>query len=295
MIYTDCERSSTLTATPASIANSASHQHLNILSSHLNSSEYLATATAMALSPKYNTAFTVTNLLNPVLEESYKKQQLHHQLQHHGHHGHHHNHDNFILQSYRSNNSCGNSITPSSSSSSSSSSSNSSVSSTSSMQSIKHPSPSHSSHSLPPHPSLCNYQNSPNSSSFPANSHSIAAPNASNGSNASGLSLPTSANPNPYFSYASNQFTSPLGSSQNQMANNFTSHHPYGLSSAYQSPYCNTIVNSNSTIAGSANESENYANAQLQYSNGSASAWYPTPGDPRFASNYISFERLIQE
>jgi hypothetical protein len=55
MLYPECEQKfSGHAATPAA-------QHLGLLSPHLSGADYAA----MSLSPKYNTAFSVTSLLNP--------------------------------------------------------------------------------------------------------------------------------------------------------------------------------------------------------------------------------------
>lgn len=140
MLYSECEQKFSMNH-----HNQSTNQHLSILP-HINNADYLATA-AMSLSPKYNTAFSVTNLLNPVLEETYKKQQLQqqHQLIQQ-------QQQQEFLQSYQNRTN----LTSNGSSNSSSSSS------TSSVQSTKHPSPSHSAHSVT-NPS--GYQNSPTSAS----------------------------------------------------------------------------------------------------------------------------------
>lgn len=145
MLYSECEQKFGLNQT-------STNQHLNILPN----ADYLATA-GMSLSPKYNTAFSVTNLLNPVLEDSYKKSQFQQQEA-----------SNFLNSytnrvSHLATDSSGNST----SNSHSSSSSTSSTTSVQSNANPKHPSPSNSAHS---HPSI--YQNSPTShTSDPAASY----------------------------------------------------------------------------------------------------------------------------
>lgn len=293
MIYAECERNGTLVP---SQTNPSNHHNLNILSSHLNNPDYLATA-AMALSPKYNTAFSVTNLLNPVLEESYKKQQQQHQqqlqLQTQDASN---SFSQALVQSYQnSRNATSNLLSASSTASSSSSSSSSSASSStpssssnsnssnSSSINVKH-SPTHNIQ----HPSFGNYQAS-SFSSVPSSNSSISSSSSSSSSSNSSNCPPIA---NPYFNYqAATQFSSSIhpGShlNPNQGLNNpnssHLSHH-YNLQQYTNSAYCNGIGGVGSS---SSNDNENmgYVNSQIQsYSNPPAS-WYPSPNsDPRFAS-----------
>lgn len=93
MIYSECDRNNNTNSN--STSNNANHQHhlqtqhhqqsataspySTSSSSSSSSSDYMATAG----SPKYTTSFTVSSLLNPaIIEESYRKQQLQHQLHH---------------------------------------------------------------------------------------------------------------------------------------------------------------------------------------------------------------------
>ncbi|CAF0739286.1 unnamed protein product [Brachionus calyciflorus] len=253
MIYPECDRNIGGTVSNhhlhhPSLQNDPSHQHLNLLQNHLSNPEYLASAAAIsALSPKYNTAFNVTNLLNPVLEESYRKQQIQQQQQLLD------STSNFQAYQNRSNmNSTGSSTTPSSTTSSSSSSSSSNNS-----HNQKQDSP------LGVHPSICNYQPATSPNSF---SPSVVQPSPTG--NNSSLN-------NPYFNYSTNQFihsnslVNPQAAAAHYSTNNYS--HYYN-----NSPYCpNGTTGLNQT-----NENDSYLNPQLQYANNSA--WYSNPNDPRF-------------
>lgn len=277
MLYSECEQK----FGHLNHQNTPASQHLNILSPHLNTQDYLASA-AMSLSPKYNTAFSVSNLLNPVLEESYKKQQLQqqHLLQQQQQEA-----SNFLYSQTRQ------TLASNGSSASSSSSSSSNSSTSSSNQSTKHPSPSHSAHSGT-HSSI--YQNSPTSaSSFTSaiqpslGSLCSSGSNSSltNGSGSTGSTSGTNSNSltaglaNQYFNYQNSQF----GQYGHQIPSGSSGQHNYN---AYNSPYCNSNnMNQNLT------ESEAYANSQLQYSNtGSQNPWYSNPNDPRFTMSRFGLE-----
>ena len=278
MLYSDCEQKYT----------PSSNQHKL---PHLTNADYLTSA-AMSLSPKYNTAFSVTSLLNPALEETYK---ISSQFHHHHHHHHNQQHDlatsNF-LNSYSNRNNTNNSTTTNNNASSSSSS----VSSTSSSiinSSTKHPSPSNSAHSGT-HPSL--YQNSPTSQLEPEFSRFTSAIQpalgslCSSGSNSSSSAASTTTpavppgsgfNPaglaNPYFNYSNNQFSS-FHHSGNNIGHQSSAHHQYN---AYNQAYTNGNIGQNFA------ESDGYPNTQLQYSSGGPQAWYPNPNDPRFSSKLV--------
>lgn len=235
MIYPECDRNTVPVSAhhlhqqqSAGVDTSHHHQHLNLLHNHLNSADYAAAISA--LSPKYNTAFNVTNLLNPVLEDSYRKQQLQQQLD-----------VNFQSYPNRTNmNSSGSSSTPSSTTSSSSSSSSS--------ISVKQESPL----SLGVHANMCGYA--------PAGSPESFSPNVVQPSPTS--SAATAPLQNPYFNYAaSNQFSNSLVGppvSHYAAANSYS--HYYNTS-----PYC-----SNPAAAAAESDSYSqlqYANNSAWYSN----------------------------
>jgi hypothetical protein len=218
MLYPDCERAGGNVQ-----MSQAAHQHLNLLSSHLNQADYLATA-AMALSPKYNTAFNVTSLLNPVLEESYRKQQ---EAYHHHHQQQQQQHqfksEPLAQQSRASNNmsggSTGSASTPSSLSSSSSSSSvkhpspinaTASASSSSSVTSNQQPSATAAASSSSSYQTSTTPTSSASSSSFSSASLIVPSPSLPGAGTALSAAAPSSNNTNipSYFNYqsSSNQF-----------------------------------------------------------------------------------------
>ncbi len=282
-------------------STAAAHQHLNLLSSHLNQqqADYLASA-AMALSPKYNSAFTVTNLLNPVLEESYKKQN---DLTS--------NFQQVLSQSYQTNrntnssnnnnpanntaNSASNNSTSSSTNSSSSttptnasSSSNSSASNSSSSSSSSTPSSSSSSSSSSVS-SLSSINNLKNNTSPLSSLNQPTHPSSLMNGNypASFCPLPSSAgsvNGTAYFNYphahqSANQFNSSISQS---MSNTPHSHHAYGgLQSAYH--HSHTPYHYNTGVPSGIDNENLSSYSQIQYPN--APSWYSNPTDPRFASN----------
>jgi hypothetical protein len=292
MLYPECERT-------GSNQMSQAHQHLNLLSSHLNQADYLATA-AMALSPKYNTAFNVTNLLNPVLEESYRKQQEAYNQQQFK--------SEPLVQSSRSSNINGATSTASAALTPSS------LSSSSSSSSVKHPSPISATASAPPSSSSSSsnqpssYQtsttptSSTSSSSFSSASLIVPSPSLPG---ANTLSAASSSTIPPYFNYQSgsqfnqsNLMAAAAHHSHHMQHNPAHYHSHYGLpTGAYPSPYgsgssshhgMHASVNSNgsssaSSISSTDAESMGYVNQQLQYSN--PGNWYTNPNDPRFSSN----------
>jgi len=243
----------------------------------------------MSLSPKYNTAFSVTSLLNPALEDAYK---ISSQFQHHLHHN--HSQQDLAAPNFLNSYSSRNNNTINSNNASSSSSSVSSTSSSIINSSTKHPSPSNSANSGT-HPSL--YQNSPTSQLEPESSRFTSAIQpalgslCSSGSNSSSSAVSTTTtavtgsvppvagfNPaglaNPYFNYSNNQFSS-FHHSGNNFGHQGSAHHHYN---AYNQAYGNGNMSQNFT------ESDSYPNAQLQYSTGGPQSWYPNPSDPRFSS-----------
>lgn len=262
MIYPECDRN----AVPVpnhhlhqpSTGIDQSHQHLNLLHNHLNNAEYAAAISA--LSPKYNTAFNVTNLLNPVLEDTYRKQHQHHQQQQQQQQQIQQHIESNFQQSYpnRANmNSSGSSSTPSSTTSSSSS--------------VKQESPSM---SLGVHANMCNsYQ--------PAGSPDSFSPNMIQPSpNSSAPPLQT-----PYFNYAAtNQFSNSLVGPPVSHYAAAAAANPY--SHYYNtSPYCSNAAAA-AAAAAAVTESDSYS-SQLQYANNST--WYSTnANDPRFTSKHIS-------
>lgn len=270
MLYSECEQKfnpHTANSGPSSIHHQHHSQHLNILSPHLNNADYLASA-AMSISPKYNTAFSVTNLLNPnALEESYKKdqQQQHLQVTEQA--------TNFLHSYQNRTNLASNGSTASSSASSTSSSTS------SSNQSTKNPSPSGGMYQNSPTSgsalsftnqalgSLCS--SGSNSSSSAANTTS-----SSSSSNASSnLSAAAAGLANPYFNY-SNTSSYPTGYPQIP-----AQHH---AAAAYNAYGYGSAVGMGQNLG----ESEAYVNSQFQYSNGGPQAWYSNPTDPRFTSKF---------